>query len=627
MTPQTVQALQLWFPRIANSDREAIAIALQDRSLSSGGYARYKLFPGIQNTEKRSELLERLLRSSRILSFHSFFEDTIYLEVCHNSLRNVLTARQSYKESFETAFHDIFDGVEESFHRCYIQLWLFAMRHFPELSDIAASRPRKEARLPKPRKSGPTQSRIEAFAIFAEGLGFRSLQTKKQFYRRDQVIDSDVLIAARAPSSSTDVSDVPFKARSNRPFERSFSTDRKYLFLKYVIPEPEPPQHEFITTFAIARDFLCSFWDIGSLQLAREHGHQSAFEDLTADTPMPDSPQRPSARAGESVLTKEQLPTTLPKSPHAVNVDSSRKDESVKEAADDLNSTMEAKRIEELSEKPGPRTTQTVISSDLTGEAIDRREEEEALYEEDLYSPSPFEEGPQGPSVKDTEPLLSEEIMRPKNKRPADQLAMDTEKSSNILERVLVRLEAKHWCVVDEINQVEYIRTDVGQAGRRELHRILDPLMTYRTCLLLYSGSGKARNISSGEGSENAWRALQSSTHPKILQVSPKAPRHKGESLPISMDGTGATLVWQRTAKRDISCFEIHDEFGEVLKIIEFKTGLGVYDARMTEVDTLKIEISGIGVTPSLKFECRKENWERFVGVKGGDLIEKSEEL
>lgn len=207
-------------------------------------------------------------------------------------MRNLLTSRQSYRESFEKAFRDIFNGAEDSFYQTYIQLWLYAMRHFPELSDIAASQPRKEARLPKPKTGRPMQDRVNAFAMFAEHLGFKSLKIKAQFHRVDHPGDPDVPIATRALSSTTDVSDVLVKARSNRPFKRSFRTDRKYLFLKYIIPEPEALQHEFITTFAIARDLLCSFWDITSLKgLSTEH--QTMPEHVESNINMQDASQDP----------------------------------------------------------------------------------------------------------------------------------------------------------------------------------------------------------------------------------------------------------------------------------------------------------------------------------------------
>lgn len=235
LTPQTVLALHLRAPLFSLADSDDIRNALKLTQVSAGEHKRYKLFPRLAEPAQRERILQRLLSSPRILSFHTFFQDTIYLEACHSAMRNLLPSRQAYHNSFEAAFRDIFAGRDASFHESHLQLWLYSMRHMSELSDNIAAQARKDRSRKTPVKSTVKASRVDAFVAFARNLGYEIIKGEQG----DEIVanpaESDISVALGRPALSTDLVDVPLKARCNRPFERSYLSDRKYMFPKYVL--------------------------------------------------------------------------------------------------------------------------------------------------------------------------------------------------------------------------------------------------------------------------------------------------------------------------------------------------------------------------------------------------------
>ena len=170
VTPDTLSTIYLRAPAFSRSDERLPDAALKGVQQLVGNPGQYQVFPRVSKGQ-RGALLARLRSCTRILSFHSFFEDTIYLEIPHHSMRCLLPNRQVYCESCESAFSDLYLGPEETFWHSYIQLWLYVMRHFPDLSDLAASRPRKDRGQPKPLSSGPRQKQRRAFTQLAWQLG------------------------------------------------------------------------------------------------------------------------------------------------------------------------------------------------------------------------------------------------------------------------------------------------------------------------------------------------------------------------------------------------------------------------------------------------------------------------
>lgn len=259
VTRQTVLALQLRMPLLSSADERALRRALQ---MTQDRLTRYSTFPGVSNKDGRQRISSRIMSCPRILSFHSFFEDTIYLEACHYSLRHLLPNRQAYVTSFEDAFYDSFDreDKDKDFRRAYIQLWLHAMRNFPDLCDLPGGRPRKDRGGPKPPVARVSDPSLRSLATLAISVGFDIHGSEDGEKADESLLPAETQRSLRPPQVNTDIVDVPVRARCNRPFYGTYQADRKHLFLEYVYAELSTEQQEYITTFAVARDFVHCFW-------------------------------------------------------------------------------------------------------------------------------------------------------------------------------------------------------------------------------------------------------------------------------------------------------------------------------------------------------------------------------
>ena len=148
-----------------------------------------QLFPMVADLTLRSRLLQRVLEIPYMIpSLYTFFEDTKWLEPCAKILRSLLPpgCRENTRASFykahngsarcqiqqnSTEFSKIRGTEAENVERSYIQLWMFAWRHFPELSGIM---PRRDVGFPKPQPKTSNLHCLHQFAKTAARLGFES---------------------------------------------------------------------------------------------------------------------------------------------------------------------------------------------------------------------------------------------------------------------------------------------------------------------------------------------------------------------------------------------------------------------------------------------------------------------
>jgi hypothetical protein len=167
-----------------------------------------KLFPDVTDQLRRVGLGQRLRSITHIIpSLHTFFEDMKYLEPCSKIMRGLLPTtwmkapksklkktKLSIKQAIvklhtdvgqdpEKVNLEVKDGVYTTTSgdrqyriECgYRQLWLFAMRHFPELSNVS---PRKEQDREKPIIKEPNKYWWYMFAKLALDLGFESAEIR-----------------------------------------------------------------------------------------------------------------------------------------------------------------------------------------------------------------------------------------------------------------------------------------------------------------------------------------------------------------------------------------------------------------------------------------------------------------
>ncbi|KAF2742028.1 hypothetical protein M011DRAFT_413421, partial [Sporormia fimetaria CBS 119925] len=139
----TVQKLELLAPGISTTDAGTVSQLMQKQGA---------LFPAITDVESRDLIAERVLKTRCIIpSLRTFFENQKYLEPCCSILR-ALVGDELKKKSLWNAFSANFfqpdpfmiQYSEQSYSALnlppkiqlelgYIQLWLFCLRHFPQI--------------------------------------------------------------------------------------------------------------------------------------------------------------------------------------------------------------------------------------------------------------------------------------------------------------------------------------------------------------------------------------------------------------------------------------------------------------------------------------------------------------
>jgi hypothetical protein len=227
-----------------------------------------KVFPLVEDQYRRKRLSERVLNCKRILSFQSFFDDFRYIRPCFESL-SILLPEGSWRE--EKSFQQVFkhnwngntqrDSREHDFLRCYIELWLFAMREFPSLSSGKTSLPLQDKastnKLIRPRLT-VSKKEVE-FACNASLLGFDTCEIER-FKRMHPSGIQQVGPNRLPPEYSCDDCPLPRKARSNRPSVDSYLEDRDYLHPIYMTHANTARKKRYATRIAVTKDIVQCCW-------------------------------------------------------------------------------------------------------------------------------------------------------------------------------------------------------------------------------------------------------------------------------------------------------------------------------------------------------------------------------
>ena len=108
-------------------------------------------------------------------------------------------------------------------------------------------------------KSIVKASRVNAFVAFARNLGYEVIKGERGDEISTNPLESDISVALERPTLSIDLVNITLKARCNRPFERSYLSNRKYMFLKYILLKEVQEKCQYVTTFIVARDIIYSF--------------------------------------------------------------------------------------------------------------------------------------------------------------------------------------------------------------------------------------------------------------------------------------------------------------------------------------------------------------------------------
>ena len=266
----TVLALEMYFPAYSSQDCDAILKLFVSK----------KVFPSIQNIRDRENIGRRVLSCKRIVTFTSFFNDFIYLRTCFDGLKALLPS--TWKDdgrSFEQAFaHNWVPDHKSDNHKrtsewhlgepphnfrdCYADLWLFAMREFPYLSDGKASRPLQDGTSADNQNEpwspmGLKQAQLAYQASNLGGFETDEIERFKASHPTEIPQDSPSL---EKPEVSSNNEALRRKERSNRPSRTNYAQYRGSLHRVYVYDTSAVEQMKYVTAYAIARDIVHCCW-------------------------------------------------------------------------------------------------------------------------------------------------------------------------------------------------------------------------------------------------------------------------------------------------------------------------------------------------------------------------------
>ncbi|KAJ5152435.1 hypothetical protein N7492_009715 [Penicillium capsulatum] len=204
----TVQTLQLLAPGVSSKDRTTV----------KGFVHSGEVFSNFTESE-RSSIWKRLKKTKGIIpSLYTFFKDLWYLESCANCIKQLITPSRSFPtirsavraafspfnpahtefliQTSETGFRSYSPSQGDPAELGYRQLWLYAMCHYPKLSQ----RPQKKDLTAKTTREVVEPMVLYDMAILAKRLGFQSPQIEQLIRQSpDRKIARDALLKARRP--------------------------------------------------------------------------------------------------------------------------------------------------------------------------------------------------------------------------------------------------------------------------------------------------------------------------------------------------------------------------------------------------------------------------------------------
>ncbi|KAL4958852.1 DUF3723 domain-containing protein [Aspergillus stella-maris] len=209
---RTVDTLQLYAPRASRVDRKAV------KGKILGG----EVFTNFSRSE-RATIWENLRSHEAcdgiIPSLHTFFRDISYLELCANAVKRLVvvnkqhsTVRGALVHSFqprpdsnrliqtsETTSRRQLGSIDEQIASGYHQIWMYAMRHYPDMAkDVQGGQNANPTRAKA--RARADESVIHGMATLARDLGFCTPQIEAILKQSpDQQIARAALLKARKP--------------------------------------------------------------------------------------------------------------------------------------------------------------------------------------------------------------------------------------------------------------------------------------------------------------------------------------------------------------------------------------------------------------------------------------------
>ncbi|KAL9078312.1 MAG: hypothetical protein Q9157_002775 [Trypethelium eluteriae] len=319
----TVENLELRVPAVSQADLDDIR----------GSFQSQQVFPQVTDDTKRHILLNNVESIFCLIpSLKTFFENLKYLEPCcqilkrllpmerPRTLRRELWAHYYRPESalVEYAEYDLKthsrSTIEEERWMAYQQLWLFCLRHFPDMSTVL---PRKEAKKARPCPRATNDVCWQHFGDLTVRLGFRTpealrlqgqdpctllaarfLESAKAGPEKLQATDIQTVAtvvrrlgthrgSVTPPRFTTDESEsglLPIDRRQGRPFEDDYLNDRSSLFLPFLYHNLPSSRGSDITSLFVKRDFIVHFVGFPRKELTHDFHIDSSPSPVTGDS-------------------------------------------------------------------------------------------------------------------------------------------------------------------------------------------------------------------------------------------------------------------------------------------------------------------------------------------------------
>ena len=277
----TVKNLELRAPAASKCDAAFVTRCMRDGTI----------FPGLIDTEKEVVLSNLLSVDLIIPSLFTFCEDTKYLEPCAKAIKILIEPRgqvslrmyaeqlfiDSENEARQPSAWESTDTVNrpDRFEYSYRQLWMYAMRHFPDLVNTA---PRKEPSKEKPIIKEPSPFLWQRFARLALKLGFSSPKIEEMSsseelerpirtsvphvagYRNDKVDGGETQAStASVPLPQSPRRDLDLQHRCGRPFETSQQQAESTMFM-HLIYNHRKASDGYINAFFVQRSTFQAFF-------------------------------------------------------------------------------------------------------------------------------------------------------------------------------------------------------------------------------------------------------------------------------------------------------------------------------------------------------------------------------
>ncbi|PIG80619.1 hypothetical protein AARAC_007638, partial [Aspergillus arachidicola] len=311
----SVDTLQLYAPRASKVDRKTVKGKILGGEVFSN-FSRSER-AGIWEKIRTHEMCDGI-----IPSLHTFFRDIFYLELFANAVKRLLSISSLQRILSNPDIGDFFPTTAWIYERIssgYRQIWMYAMRHYPDMAKDLQRGPKANPMRAKARATAD-ESVIHGMATLAKQLGFRTppirailrqspdhqiaraalLKARKpDHYHYDhetfeslveQIADYSALAIPNeaAPVARITGRAIQLKERCGVPHEQTQQLDRPHIFF------------DTLHSATVSQRNLSSLERQGD----RWHRHQERQQAVEHGPPLPQEPSIPSSIRATSTISE-----------------------------------------------------------------------------------------------------------------------------------------------------------------------------------------------------------------------------------------------------------------------------------------------------------------------------------